>query len=182
MQLCLLSQKEEIKTIVSLLTLFGEAFGLMTNFWKSTIVPTSCQGLPLDDILDGLLTRRATFLIRYLGLPLTSARLRKRDLQFLVDKALGKLSNWNMRSFSVAGCLTLVKTVITSQAIYLLSTLNMPKEILNLLDSKRRQFLCAGSCRLTRGKCKVNWKRVARPKALRGLGSCIWVLLRVPCA
>jgi hypothetical protein len=68
----------------------------------------------------------------------------------LVDKALGKLSSWNMRNFSVVGRLTLVKTMITSQAIYLLSALNAPKEILNLLDSKRRQFLWAGSNRLWR--------------------------------
>jgi hypothetical protein len=54
-----------------------------------------------------------------------------------------------MRNFSVAGRLTLVKTMITSQAIYMLSALNAPKEILNLLDSKRRQFLWAGSDRLT---------------------------------
>jgi hypothetical protein len=122
----------------------------MTNFRKSTIVPICCQELLLDDILDILPTGRATFLVRYLGLPLTSARLWKRDLQFLVDKALGKLSSWNMRNFSVVGRLTLVKTMITSQAIYLLSALNAPKEILNLLDSKRRQFLWAGSDRLWR--------------------------------
>jgi hypothetical protein len=75
-----------------------------------------------------------------------------------------------MRNFSVADRMTLVKTVITSQAIYLLSTLNAPKEILNFLDSKRRQFLWAGLDKLTGGKCKVNLKCVARPKALRGLG------------
>jgi hypothetical protein len=108
-QLCLLSKKEEIETIVSLLTLFREASSPVTNFQKSMIVPICCQGLPLDDILDGLPSRRATFLVRYLGLPLTSARLRKRDLQFLVDNALGKLSSWNMRNFSVVDQFTLVK-------------------------------------------------------------------------
>jgi hypothetical protein len=85
-------------------------------------------------------------------------------------QVLGKLSSWDMRNFSVVGRLTLVKTVMTSHAIYMLSALNTSKEILNLLDSKRRQFLWAGSDRLTEGKCKVNWKRVAKLKALRGLG------------
>jgi hypothetical protein len=68
-----------------------------------------------------------------------------------VDKILNKLSSWNGRNFSVAGGLTLIKTVITLQPIYLLSTLNSqhPKEIMAIIDSRRRQFLWAGSERLT---------------------------------
>jgi hypothetical protein len=140
-----------------LLTLFGEVSGLMTNFQKSMIVPICCQGLPLDDILSCFLARRATFPIRYLGLPLTPTRLRKGHFQFLVDKVLNKLSSWNGRNFSVAGRLTLVKTVLISQPIYLLTALNAPKATISILDSKRRQFLWAGSERLAGGKCKVNW-------------------------
>jgi len=64
----------------------------------------------------------------------------------------------------MAGRLTLVKSVLTSQVIHLLSALRVPKEILKLIDNKRKQFLWAGSEVLTGGKCKVNWIRAARSK------------------
>ena len=68
----------------------------------------------------------------------------------------GKLNAWNGRNVTMAGRLTLVKSVLTSQVIQLLSALRVPKEILKLIDNKRKQFLWAGNVELTGGKCKVN--------------------------
>jgi len=82
----------------------------------------------------------------------------------------GKLNAWNGRNVSMAGRLTLVKSVLTSQVIHLLSALRVPKEILKLIDNKRKQFLWAGNDVLTGGKCKVNWLRAARSKKGGGLG------------
>lgn len=69
-----------------------------------------------------------------------------------------------------AGRLTLVKSVIISQAVYLLSPLRASKDILQFIDTKRKQFLWPDSERLTGGKCKVNWLHSARPKVCSGLG------------
>jgi hypothetical protein len=44
----------------------------------------------------------------------------------------------------MAGRLTLVKSVITSQAIYLLSALRALKKILNLIDSRRKNSFGLG--------------------------------------
>lgn len=82
----------------------------------------------------------------------------------------GKLNVWNGRNVTMAGRLTLVKSVLTSQVIQLLSALRVPKEILKLIDNKRKQFLWAGNVELTGGKCKVIWIRAVRSKKRGGLG------------
>jgi hypothetical protein len=81
-----------------------------------------------------------------------------------------KLSLCNGENLSVAGRLTLVNAVLILQVIYPLLALKPPKEVMDLIDSKRKQFLWAGLERLTGGKCKVSWIRATRPKKHGGLG------------
>jgi hypothetical protein len=81
-----------------------------------------------------------------------------------------KLSTWSGKNLSAAGRLTLVNAVLTSQVTYLLLALKPPKMVLDFIDSKRKQFLWAGSERLTGGKCNENWVCAARPKQYGGLG------------
>jgi hypothetical protein len=73
------TKKEEVETILKLLRLFGEASGLLTNFHKSTVVPIRCQGIDLNAVLRNMPARRATFPLKYLGLPLSSSGLKKSD-------------------------------------------------------------------------------------------------------
>ncbi|WVZ71290.1 hypothetical protein U9M48_019892 [Paspalum notatum var. saurae] len=162
--------KGEVSMLARILDLFGEVTGLKTNFHKSTVVPIHCSGVMLSDVLLGLLAKRASFSLKYLGLPLSSTRLKRLDFQPLVDKISSKLNGWNGKNLSAAGRLTLVKAVLTSQVIYVLLALKPPKEVMKLIDSKRKQFLWAGTERLTGGKCKVSWTRAARPKKFGGLG------------
>jgi hypothetical protein len=78
----------------SLLELFGTTSGLSTNLEKSSFVPIRCRGLNLNQILDSFPAARATFPLKYLGLPLTLMRLRKVDCHPLLDKASSKLAHW----------------------------------------------------------------------------------------
>ena len=166
--------QDDIRTLANILNSFGEVTGLKTNFQKSTVIPIKCQGIDLGSVLGGFAARRASFPIRYLGLPLSTTRLKNVEFQRVLDKMTGKLNAWTGRNVTMAGRLTLVKSVLTSQVIHLLSALRVPKEILQLIDSKRKQFLWAGNEELMGGKCKVNWIRAARSKKGEVMVSFIW--------
>ena len=101
---------------------------------------------------------------------LTIHRLRRVDYQPLIDKVAGRLSSWQGRLLSIAGCNTLVKAVLSSQPIYFLTALRASDEVFDELDSRRRRFLWAGLERISGGKCNLNWRRCNRPTKLGGLG------------
>jgi hypothetical protein len=102
--------------------IFKEVSGLKTNIQKSSVIPIRCQGVDLDEVLCDFLARPALFPTKYLGLPLTSTRLRRIDFQPLVDKAVSKLTIWNGKNINHVGMSTLVKAVLTSQAVYRLTS------------------------------------------------------------
>ena len=162
--------KKDVTALADILTKFGEVSGLKTNVQKSSVIPIRCQGVDLDEVLCDFLARRTLIPTKYFGLPLTITRLRRIDFQPLVDKAVSKLTVWNGKNINHAGRSTLVKTVLTSQSVYCLTSLRAHKATLKEIDNLRKSFLWAGSDKLTGGKCKVNWPCSTRPTESRGLG------------
>jgi hypothetical protein len=161
--------KEDITNLAAILDKFGEVTGLCTNFQKSAVVPIRCRDIPLDDILADMSATRASFPLTY-GLPLSVWCLKRRDIQHLKDKCASKIPTWNGRLITMASRDALVKSVITSQAIYYLTPLAIPLNTIKFINKIERAFLWSTKETTTGAKCKVNWDKLRRPKKSWGLG------------
>jgi hypothetical protein len=88
-------------------------FGAQNNHFKDRDIP-----YPLDVIKHLLCNfpgKICKFPSKYLGLPLHVRKLRKIEVQPLIDKIGLKLPGWKGRLLSTAGRESLVKTVLTAQ-------------------------------------------------------------------
>ena len=107
-----------------------------------------------------------------MGLPLHIRKLRKIEVQPLVDKIGARLPGWKGKFLSSAGRETLVKTVLSSLPIYHLTVFQAQKWLLKKIDRIRRNFLWRGENpdRVSGGHSPINWPTTCLPKEKGGLG------------
>ncbi|KAK9667941.1 hypothetical protein RND81_13G022300 [Saponaria officinalis] len=106
---------------------------------------------------------------KYLGIPMSSKRLRSVDCQLLVDKVVARIRGWGTRKLSYAGRIVLVQSVLQSVQSYWASIFLLPKKVVKSIDSICRNFLWEGNECYTHPP-PVNWETVCRKKRAGGLG------------
>nr|GEZ18883.1 RNA-directed DNA polymerase, eukaryota, reverse transcriptase zinc-binding domain protein [Tanacetum cinerariifolium] len=86
-----------------------------------------------------------------------------------ICKCKARLSNWKLKTLSVGGRLTLLKSVLGSTPIYNMSFYKVPKSVLHTLKSIRRNFF-NGVQGDERKITWIKWTKVLASKKYGGLG------------
>jgi len=98
----------------SILQIFADATGLKTNLNKCRISPIQCDLQAMVVLLANFPANIDPFPITYLGIPLGIKKLKKKDLQPLVDKVAKRLPSWKENLLNKAGRTVLIKSTLSA--------------------------------------------------------------------
>jgi hypothetical protein len=159
-----------LRNLKSTLAVFEQIVGMRIDFHKSEIVPMNLEGNLIHQIAHLFGSPIGNFPIRYLGVPLHYEKLKREDLQPLIDKILNKVIGWKGRLLSHAARLVLVQTCIASIPVYLLSFIKFPKWAIKTITSQMAN--CLWNDREDSHKWHLaNWESLSMCKSFGVLGS-----------
>ena len=164
------AEAAQLQTLKAILLQFSQATGLHINFHKSTFAPIHVPPELANDLANIFGCPVASFPQSYLGLPLSTHKLRIADFFFIIDKIDRRLAGWHGILLSIAGRAILVRAVLRALPIYAMTSLLLPMGVVAEIDKRCRAFFWAGQDKVSGGQCKVAWDFVCAPFTRGGLG------------
>jgi hypothetical protein len=144
-------------------------FGMRINYHKSDLMVTNISEGEASSFAQIFCCKLHKFPFKYLGVPLHFTKLRKEDLQPVVDKTLKRFAGWRGKLLNYRSRLILLKACIASIPMYLLSVIKFPKWAIKAINSQMAHFLWAD----LEDKKKIhlaNWDLVCMKQEYGGLG------------
>ncbi|GKA12126.1 RNA-directed DNA polymerase, eukaryota, reverse transcriptase zinc-binding domain protein [Tanacetum coccineum] len=158
-----------ISTLIHVFECFYRASGLRINMRKSKIL-----GVNVDsDKVKGVALKLGCLILKtpftYVGSKVGGSMSRVHAWNEVVDRVKNRLSKWKMKTLSIGGRLTLLKSVLGSIPIFHLSIYRAPLSVLRTLESIRSKFFKGHDINSNKASW-VNWKKVLASKEKGGLG------------
>nr|GEY86701.1 RNA-directed DNA polymerase, eukaryota, reverse transcriptase zinc-binding domain protein [Tanacetum cinerariifolium] len=149
--------------------IFSSVSGLFPNHNKSAIFFGSILEGKKQEFLDIMTFKCGKLPMKYVGVPLLAKRLSVKDCKSLVDNVENRIKCWKNKFLSYVGKIQLIASVLSTMQSYWASVYMIPTTVLNELEKLFRRFMW-NSGDFARGKAKVAWSIMCRPKDQRGLG------------
>ncbi|KAL9859832.1 putative RNA-directed DNA polymerase [Arabidopsis thaliana] len=160
----------QIRVIRGVLENFCKASGQRVSLEKSKIYFSKNVHRDLEKLISVESGIKSTKdLGKYLGMPVLQNRINKDTFGEVIERVSSRLLGWKVRILSMAGRLTLTKAVILSIPVHSMSTISLPKSLLDELDKISRSFLWGSTVEKKRQHL-LSWNRICRPKSEGGLG------------
>jgi hypothetical protein len=106
---------------------------------------------------------------KYLGVSIHFDKLKREDLQPVIDKLVKKVVGWRGRLLAYSSRLVLIKTCLASISIYLLSFIKFSKWTIKLIESQMAHCLWNNTSECYRYHL-ASWQHVIMKKEFGGLG------------
>ncbi|KAL9673455.1 hypothetical protein QQ045_029713 [Rhodiola kirilowii] len=158
-----------VEAILKVVSKFLECSGLSINCQKSNLFLGGMSEAKVAWVEGIIGTKASSLPIRYLGLPLTSRSLSRKDCDILIEKISSRLKCWSNRFLSRAGRRVLVASVLQAMVFYWARVCILPKTVIHAVNAACARFLWCGSSD-QKGSHLVKWEVVCRDKVEGGLG------------
>jgi hypothetical protein len=139
------------------------------NYHTSELIPINVDIEECSPFLDIFGCVMGSFPIKYFGIHLHYDKLRREDIQPLIDALLGRMTGWRGKLLSSAAKRELIRSILSSIPIYMLRFFKFPKWALKLINTQLANCLWNDE----EGNNKIhlaNWPSVSMRKVFGGLG------------
>jgi hypothetical protein len=133
-----------IRAMRATLLLFEALSGLKVNFSKSQLVGVNVHDSWLSEAAMVLNCKMGSIPFVYLGLPIGGNPRRLAFWEPLLYRIKSRLSSWNSKHLSFGGRLVLLKSVLSSIPVYVLSFFKAPAGIISAIESILNCFFWGG--------------------------------------
>ncbi|GJY55011.1 RNA-directed DNA polymerase, eukaryota [Tanacetum coccineum] len=132
--------------ITHILHCFSLLSGLSINLKKSHLLGVGIRSEDVNAaaLYFGCSTMKTPF--KYLGVMVGGNSSTLQAWDDTIGKLKARLSNWKLKTLSVGGRLTLLKSVLGSTPIYNMSIYKVPKSVLQTMESIHRNFFNGVQC------------------------------------
>ncbi|GJS54510.1 RNA-directed DNA polymerase, eukaryota [Tanacetum coccineum] len=158
-----------LKGIMNILRCFSLLSGLSINVKKSQLLGIGISDSIVSEAAKSLGCSIMKTPFKYLGIPVGGNMSLIKAWDESIVKLKRRLSKWKLKTLSIGGRLTLLKSVLGSTPIYNMSLFKVPKSVLHSMESLRRNFFNG----IQEGDKKiawVKWPMVLASKKHGGLG------------
>lgn len=155
--------RRSVKSLFLFLQVYELASGQRVNWSKSSfLISRHATHRKVRWIEDYTGVPRTQWPFRYLGNVLYKGRKRRSHFQHLLDKFNARLAGWQGHLLSPGGRLILIKHVLSTIPIHVLSVFDPPKAVLSQLESICSRFLWRSHDQHTKRVWR-SWDRMAYP-------------------
>ena len=151
-----------INALIDLFNSYALASCQFINPSKSTVFYGSISNARLEQITNLIGFNKASLPVSYLGLPIFKGKPKKSHLQPIADKIKSMLSAWKASLLSIAGRVTLVKSVIQGMMMHTIYLYSWPNSLLKEVEAWIRNFIWSGDIS-KRKLVTVSWWKVFNP-------------------